>query len=209
MKVLLINGSPHQEGCTFTALMEVARVLQQEGAETEIFHLGKKPIEGCRACRTCRAEHTEFCVIADDVVNTLLPKVYEADAYILGSPVYFSGISGQMKSALDRVFSVGLSKMRNKLGASVVSCRRGGATSTFDQLNHYFTIAEVHIVASQYWNQVHGNTPEEVRQDLEGLQTMRTLGRNMAWLLKCVELARCNGLPEPARETRVATNFIR
>jgi multimeric flavodoxin WrbA len=208
MRALLINGSPHPAGCTFTALAEVEKELSAAGVETELFHIGARPISGCLGCRKCAPEDVDQCV-TDDVVNTLVPKVYAASAVVIGSPVYYSGMSGQLKSTLDRVFSVARPKLRHKLGASVMSCRRGGASSTFDQMNHYFTIAQMHIVSSQYWNQVHGNTPAEVRQDLEGLQTMRTLGKNMAWLLRCIEIAQQSGLEPPQLEPHLSTNFIR
>lgn len=206
MKTLLINGSPNAGGCTFTALSEVAKELGKQGVETEIFHIGKDPIIGCQACRACK--RTGWCIYKKDSVNTAIEKIKEADALIIGSPVYYSGVAGQMKSFLDRVFFAG-SGYANKLGAAVVSCRRGGSSSTFDQLNHYFTISKMHVVGSQYWNQVHGFTPEDVMQDLEGLQTMRTLAVNMAWLLKCIEAGREKGIEQPVYEHPVVTSFIR
>lgn len=209
MKVLLINGSPKANGCTYTALEEITKELSKENIEYEIFHIGKNIIRGCVDCRVCKKTGSGYCVFKDDVVNETIDKIKAADAVIVGSPVYYAGISGQVKSLLDRVFFAGAKDFANKLGASVVSCRRGGASSAFDQLNHYFSISKMPLVASQYWNQVHGNTVEEVIQDVEGLQTMRTLAKNMIWLLKCIEIADQNNLPRPTYEEWTPTNFIR
>lgn len=206
MKVLLINGSPHQKGCTYTALREVADTLEQEGVETEFLWIGARPAAGCVACGSCH--RTGRCFV-DDQVNQVVERLEELDGFVIGSPVYYAGPSGQLTAFLDRLFYTGGGRFRGKLGAAVVSCRRGGAAAAFDRLNKYFTICSMPVVSSQYWNQVHGNTPEEVRQDLEGLQTMRTLGRNMAWLLKCIDLGRANGIPMPPQEEQVATNFVR
>ena len=206
MKVLLINGSPHAKGCTYTALCEVAAVLEQEGVETEIFHVGTKPISGCLACGACLK--TERCVISD-TVNAFLDKAEQADGFVFGSPVHFASASGMLTSFMDRAFYGRGNLFAYKPAAAVMSCRRGGATATFEQLNKYFTISNMPIVSSQYWNMVHGNNPDEVRQDLEGLQTMRTLGLNMAWLLKSIQAGREAGLEKPEREAAVKTNFIR
>lgn len=206
MKVLLINGSPHKEGCTYTALKEVADILEKNGIETEFMHLGVKPVAGCIACGNC--QKTGKCFI-DDKVNELIAMLPELDGIVTGSPVYYAGACGQLTAFLDRVFFAGSGKFDGKLGAAVVSCRRGGASATFDQLNKYFTMNSMPVVASQYWNQVHGFTPDDVRQDLEGLQTMRTLGNNMAWLLKCIKLGRENGVDLPIKEETILTNFIR
>lgn len=206
MKVLLINGSPHEQGCTYTALSEVAGALQKHGIETDILSLGKKPVAGCIACGKCAASGK--CIF-DDKVNEVVGKLTEIDAIVIGSPVYYAAASGQITSFLDRLFYCGGRQMAGKLGAAVVSCRRGGASAAFDQLNKYFTISNMPVVSSGYWNQVHGNTPEEVKQDEEGLQTMRTLGENMAWLLKCIEAGREKGVPEPEYEAPLRTNFIR
>lgn len=208
MKVVLINGSPRAAGCTYTALEQTAKALTAEGVSTEIVHIGTKPVRGCAACFGCRKNGNGRCVFDDDVVNSMIEKVHEADAVILGSPVYFAGMSGQMKSMLDRVFFAGGGALANKLGASVVSCRRGGASAAFDQMNHYFTIARMHVVSSQYWNQVHGMTPDDVNEDAEGLQTLRTMAVNMAWLLKCIKAGRESGVPMPVYEAPVQTNFI-
>ncbi|MBQ7197529.1 MAG: flavodoxin family protein [Synergistaceae bacterium] len=210
MKVLLINGSPNEHGCTFTALSEVAGTLNKRGVETEIFWIGKKAIHGCIACWSCTK--LGKCVFDDDGVNALAARLDEFDGFVLGAPVYYAGVAGSMCSFLDRLFFSGDEsgeKFANKPGACVVSCRRGGASAAFDRINKYFTIRNMPIVSSQYWNQVHGNTPDEVKQDLEGLQTMRTLGENMAWLLKCIEAGKKAGVPAPEREEIVFTNFIR
>ena len=206
MKVLLINGSPREKGCTFTALSEVAMALQAENVETEIFHVGNKPIRGCIACGAC--SNSNRCIFDDDTVNTALDKAKEADAFVFGSPVHYAAASGLITSFLDRFFYAG-DGFQYKPGAAVVSCRRGGSTAAFEQLNKYFTIANMPVVSSQYWNMVHGNTPEEVKQDLEGMQTMRTLGKNMAWLLKCIQAGKEAGVKLPEKEPRAVTNFIR
>ena len=205
MKVLLVNGSPHVNGCTFTALNEVAETLKKHDIESEIFQIGTKPIAGCIACRKCR--EIGHCVF-NDKINEIGARLDEFDAIVLGSPVYFAGPSGQMCAFCDRLFFAYGSKMAGKLGAAVVSCRRGGATATFDRLNKYFGITNMQVVGSQYWNMVHGFTPDDVRKDKEGLQTMRTLGENMAWLLKCIELGRKNGIEKPQYEPIIFTHFI-
>lgn len=206
MKTLLINGSPNEYGCTYTALQEVAQTLQKHEIETEILYLGKKPVAGCVACGKCGAAGR--CVFQDQV-NQVLDQLDGIDAIVIGSPVYFASASGQLTAFLDRLFYSGGGRMAGKLGASVVSCRRGGASAAFDQLNKYFTICNMPVVSSQYWNQVHGFTPDDVRKDEEGLQTMRTLGENMAWLLKCIEAGRRSGVAAPVYEPRLHTHFIR
>lgn len=208
MKVLLINGSPRANGCTYTALYEVAKELEKENIETEIFHVGSKPIRGCMACGGCSRTDSGKCVFNDDTVNIALEKAKEADAFVFGSPVHYAGASGQITSFLDRFFYAG-DGFQYKPGAAVVSCRRGGSTAAFEQLNKYFTISNMPVVSSQYWNMVHGNTPEEVKKDLEGMQTMRTLGKNMAWLLKCIQAGKEAGITLPEKEPRAVTNFIR
>lgn len=205
MKVLLINGSPHEHGCTDTALCEVAGKLNEHGVETEFLYLGLKPMAGCTACGKCY--ESGRCVFRDQV-NEVLDKLDEYDGIVVGSPVYYAGPSGQLCAFLDRLFYSSRGRMAGKFGAAVVSCRRGGASSTFDRLNKYFTISNMPVVSSQYWNQVHGFTPEDVRKDLEGMQTMRTLGENMAWLLKSAEAGQMAGIAKPQYEPRVATNFI-
>ena len=206
MKVLLVNGSPHAKGCTYTALCEVAAALEKQGIETELFQIGTKPVSGCLGCGACIK--TGKCVV-DDVVNEFVEKAKAADGFVFGSPVHFANASGAITSFMDRAFYGKGAVYADKPAAAIMSCRRGGATATLDQLNKYFTISNMPIVSSQYWNMVHGNTPDEVRQDLEGLQTMRTLGINMAWLLKCIEAGKAAGIAMPEREAKVATNFIR
>ncbi|MDR2037898.1 MAG: flavodoxin family protein [Bacteroidales bacterium] len=207
MKVLLINGSPKRNGCTFTALSEVEKTLKEENIQTEIFHIGNKPIRGCFGCGKCR-DLPSRCVFDDDVVNVGLAKAENADGFIFGSPVYYASANGAVIAFLDRFFYAG-KYFAYKPGAAVVSARRGGTTAALDQLNKYFTISNMPVVPSQYWNMVHGNTPEEVEQDLEGLQIMRTLGRNMAWILKCIECGKKSGIVPKTEEPRMRTNFIR
>jgi multimeric flavodoxin WrbA len=206
MNVLLINGSPHKNGCTFTALSEVAGQLKTHDIETGIFHIGADPIRGCIACGKCA--QSGYCVFNDDPVNECLDLVRKADGLVVGSPVYYAAPNGALCAFLDRMFYRKSAAYAYKPAACVVNCRRGGATAAFDRLNKYFSINSMPIVTSQYWNQTHGTTPDEVRQDLEGMQTMRTLGNNMAWLLKCIENSR-GTIPYPVAEPRTATNFIR
>lgn len=206
MKVLLVNGSPHAKGCTYTALSEVASGLEKEGIDTEIFQVGAKPISGCLGCGAC--QKTGHCII-QDTVNEFLDQVEEADGFIFGSPVHFASASGMLTSFMDRAFYGRGNLFAYKPAAAVMSCRRGGATATFEQINKYFTISNMPIVGSQYWNMVHGNTPEEVKQDLEGLQTMRTLGLNMAWLMKSIQAGKEAGITLPQREAKINTNFVR
>ena len=201
MKVMLINGSPNKDGCTFTALSEVASALEKNGVGTEIFHIGTKPIRGCLGCLKCREPGK--CVFDDDVCNEMAAGILESDGLVVGSPVYYAGPNGALCALLDRVFYSNMGKFKHKPAACVVSLRRGGASAAFDRLNKYFTIAQMPVVTSQYWNSVHGQKPEDVRRDLEGLQVMRTLGNNMAWLLKCIEA----GNPPPDQEQRVFTSF--
>jgi multimeric flavodoxin WrbA len=211
MKIMLINGSPHEKGCTYTALMECAKTLNEGGIETETFWIGKKPVQGCVACGGCaRLGRCAF----NDIVNTFIEKAQAADGFIFGSPVYFSGMNGSLMSFMDRVFFSASAQnphpFRFKPVAAVVSARRAGTTSALDQMNKYFFHQQMPIATSRYWSMVHGNTPEEVKQDEEGLQIMRYLGRNMAWLLKLKEAGDKNGVALPGQEeTRLATNFIR
>ena len=206
MNVLLINGSPHKNGCTFTALSEVAAALNANGIETTMRHIGTAPIAGCIACGKCRS--TGLCVFANDPVNECIALLREADGLVVGSPIYYAGPNAALCALLDRVFFCKSAPYAFKPAAAVVSCRRGGASSGFDRLNKYFTISQMPIVSSRYWNMVHGNTPEETRQDKEGMQTMRILGNNMAWLLKCIEAGR-QSVPLPRKEETIYTNFIR
>lgn len=206
MKVLLINGSPHAQGCTYTALSVVADELQKNGVETEIVHVGHKDIRGCIGCYKCR--ELGRCVFDKDVVNELSQKFAEADGLVVGSPVYYAGMNGTLKSLLDRLFFSAPFPKRFKVGAAVVSARRMGTTSTLDDLNKYFLHGEMPIASGRYWNAVHGNTPKDVMRDEEGLQTMRYLGRNMAFLIRAIRAERERaGLPEEEPQ-RIATNFI-
>ena len=205
MKVLLVNGSLHEKGCTYTALCEVEKALNANGVETKIYWIGESQKTGCKGCWLCKKSGK--CVI-EDGVNEFVEKAGEFDGFVFGSPVYYASAAGAMLSFMDRVFYSGGKKLAYKPAASVVSCRRGGASTTFDVLNKYYTINNMPVVGSNYWNEVHGNKPEEVLQDEEGLQTMRILGNNMAWLLKCIELGKQAGLA-PERERKIMTNFIR
>ena len=207
MKVMLVNGSPHHHGCTYTALEEVAKVLNSQGIETEHFWVGTKPIMGCIGGGKCSVG--KRCWYTDDTVNAFLQKVADTDGFVFGTPIHFAGSSGAIKPFMDRAFCSKLGLYANKPAAAIVSCRRGGAQGGFEDLNRYFTIANMPVVSSEYWNEVHGNTPEEVVQDLEGMQVMRQLGRNMAWLLQCIEAGRKAGVAEPEHEPKVKTNFIR
>lgn len=204
MKVLLINGSPHEKGCTYTALSEVAGTLNEQGIQTQIYHIGNKPVRGCIACGACAK--LSRCVFDDDSANEILSLMREADGIVIGSPVYYAGPNGALCALLDRAFYAGGGSLSFKPAAAVVSARRSGTTATFDRLNKYFTITKMPIVSSQYWNGVHGFTPDDVRKDEEGLQTMRTLAHNMAWMLKNIESGKH---PLPYAEPRKSTNFIK
>ena len=205
MKVLLINGSPHEKGCTNTALSEVANTLNISGIDTEIVHIGNQDIRGCIGCYSCKEKGK--CVF-DDIVNKIAPKFEECDGLVIGSPVYYASANGTLISFLDRLFFSTHFDKTMKVGASVVSARRGGCSATFDQLNKYFTISQMPIVSSQYWNMVHGYTPDDVKKDEEGLQTMRTLGKNISFLIKAINLGKEQlGLPD--KEPFKRTNFIK
>lgn len=207
-KVLLINGSPNEHGCTYTALQEAADTLEKNGVATEILWLGQKPVQDCIACMGCK-RNGGTCVFRNDAVNDVIGRVDTFDALVVGSPVYSGGPNGRLTSFLDRLFfACPGEKWNGKLAAAVVSCRRGGASAAFDRLNKYFLINNMHVVGSQYWNQVHGFTPEDVRKDEEGMQTMRTLAGNMAWLLKSIEAGREAGIRLPEMEEHISTNFI-
>lgn len=204
MKVLLINGSPHEKGCTYTALSEVAGQLEKRGIETEIFWIGNQPIRGCIDCKTCWGKGQY--VFGDDSVNQCIEKIIQADGLVVGSPVYFGGIAGSLKCLLDRVFYDAKRLFFYKPAAAVVSCRRGGAGDTFNAINKYFTISSMPVVASQYWNSVHGDKPEEVLADKEGMQTLRLVADNMAWMLRCQKES---GIEPYEREVRVKTSFYK
>jgi len=211
MKVLLVNGSPHKDGCTYTALREAEKALNDEGIETEFFWIGNKPISGCIACNSCAM--TGCCCI-DDVVNEFRKLAADADGFLFGTPVYYASANGSMVSFMDRVFYVEAigndgKTFYMKPAAAVTSARRAGTTAAFDQMNKYFTIAQMPVVSSRYWNMVHGMEPADVLRDEEGLYIMRVLGRNMAYILKCLEAGVMAGVPLPKKEARVTTNFIR
>ena len=207
MKVMMINSSPHEHGCTDIALQECTKTLNSHGIETEIVWLGNSAIHGCIACGKCRKSGK--CVFDDDKVNRIAEQAESFDGFIIGSPVYYGGPSSQSCAFMDRLFYSAAGRLVNKPAACVVSCRRGGASAAYDRLNKYFEMCNMPVVTSQYWNQIHGNTPEEALQDAEGLQTMRTLGENMAWLLACIEAGKKAGVPMPAYEPKQRTNFIR
>ncbi len=206
MKVLLINGSPHQKGCTYTALAEVAKELEAQGVDSEIFWIGSAPVGGCIGCGGCAGKGA--CAFGGPV-NQAIELAKTADAIILGSPVHYASAAGSATGFFDRLFYAGGAALRFKPGAAGASARRAGTTATLDQLNKYFTINNMPLVGSQYWNMVHGSKPEDVLQDAEGMQTLRQLARNMAWLLKSIQAGRAAGLALPAQEERVRTNFIR
>jgi len=207
MKVLLLNGSPNAKGCTYTGLLEIANELNQKGIETEIIQIGKKPIIGCTACGGCR--QTQRCAFNEDGVNDFLDKVSGVDGVVFGTPVHYAGVSGAVKSFMDRAFFTNAALFRGKPGAIIASCRRGGASAALDGLHKYLAYAEMPIVSGRYWNMIHGNTPEQVAQDLEGMENLRFLGRNMAWLLRCIEAGVAAGIEMPEYETKTWTNFIR
>lgn len=205
MKVLLVNGSSRKNGCTNAALTEVARALREEGIETEFFFIGNEALPDCIACRKCR--ETGRCVF-NDVVNEFVDSARSADGFVFGSPVYYAHPSGRLLSFMDRAFYSGSAAFRFKPAAAVLSARRAGTTASMDVINKYFSISSMPIVSSTYWNQVYGAQPEQVSEDREGLMTMYNIGKNMAWLLKCLELGRAHGLPCPQNE-KILTNFIK
>lgn len=205
-KILFINGSPNENGCVSTAMDEVIHLLNENGIETEKLWLGKKAMPDCMACMKC--QETGKCVFQDQV-NEIGLRIDEFDGIVVGSPVYYGGPNGRLTSFLDRLFfSVPDDKFNGKFGAAIVSCRRGGASAAFERLNQYFLMENMHVVSSQYWNQVHGFSAEDVKKDEEGLQTMRTLARNIVWLLTSIEKAQNAGLCAPQHETKTFTNFI-
>ena len=204
MHVLMINTSPHRQGCTNRALLEIASTLEKQGISSEILWIGTEALHGCIDCGYC-FNHGR-CVFGDDKVNEAAEKAIASDALILGAPVHYASIAGSGSAFLDRLFRVISRQMALKPGASVVSCGRGGASASFDQLNKYFTISGMPVVSSTYWNSVHGNTVEEVEQDLEGLQVMRNLGSSLAWLLASIE---AGNVQRPRLEREHYTNFIR
>lgn len=209
MKVLLVNGSPHKDGCTNMDLSIVSETLNKEGIDTEIFHIGVKPISGCIACRKCAT--LKKCVI-EDCVNEFIEKAKTADGFVFGSPVYYASMNGAMSAFMDRAFYAGSNNagmFRLKPAASVVNARRGGNTATFDQMNRYFEICEMPVISSVYWNMTHGFTPEDVSKDLEGINTLKVLGKNMAYILKCKEAGEKAGIVMPEAPEPIRTHFIR
>ena len=206
MKVLMLNGSSKPNGNTYTALQEIGQQLTQEGSEYEIFQMGAEPVRDCIGCGGCSEKG---CVFQDDKVNEFIAKAKEADGFVFGTPVYYAHPSGRIQSFLDRVFYSSSRAFAFKPGACVAVARRGGTSASFDVLNKYFGISQMPVVGSTYWNSVHGRTPGEASQDAEGLQTMRNLAKNMAWMLKCFALGRKNGVSLPDTETGIRTNFIR
>ncbi len=211
MKVLLFNGSPHKNGCTYTALEEISKTLKQEGIDSEIYQIGIEPISACRACYAC--SKTGRCVI-NDKVNDFIDYAKDFDGFIFGSPVHYGSACGGITAFLDRAFFTAFQSGRgdvflHKPGAAIVSARRAGTTAALDQLNKYFAITQMPMISGRYWNMVHGATAEQVLEDKEGLQNMRILARNMAWHLKCLEAGKNAGVPMPKTEETVFTNFIR
>ena len=207
MKVLLINGSPHEAGCTHAALAEAARVLRGEGIETELIHGAAQPVRGCVGCGGCAGPHR--CVYDDDAVNRCIEALAAADGLIVGSPVYYASPNGALLCLLDRLFYAGGCHAAHKPAAAIVSARRAGTTASLEVLNKYFAFAQMPLVSSTYWPMVHGNSPQEVQQDLEGLEIMGNLARNMAWLLKCIEQGKAVGILPPQAQRHHTTNFIR
>lgn len=209
LKVLLVNGSPHKDGCVHTALSEIATTLKAEGVESDIFWVGNQPVAGCIGCGACVGKRRCF---RDDKVNEFVKIMDEYDGFVFGTPVHYAAASGAMTSFLNRVFMIDEyngDHFAGKPAAAGATCRRNGATAALDQMNKYMADCNMPIVPSQYWNVVHGNTPDEIRRDIEGLQTMRTLAKNMAWLLKCIATGREHGIEFPAHEQHTMTNFIR
>lgn len=210
MKVMLVNGSPHERGCTYTALRELADTLESEGLGTYIYHIGAEGVKPCTGCRACYA--LRRCA-TDDRVNEFVDMMAGYDALVLGSPVHYGSASGAIVPFMDRAFySAFIGRrdvFRHKPGIAVACARRAGTTATLDQLNKYFQISEMPIISGRYWNMVHGATPDEVRLDAEGMQNMRILARNLAWQLRCREAAEQQGITAPSREKAVFTNFIR
>lgn len=208
MNVLLVNGSPRPKGCTYTALCEVQKELEAAGIGTELVQIGRDSVHGCIACGRCFKARRGRCEAFDDIANVILEKMEQSDGLVIGSPVHYASAAGALTAVLDRVFYAGHCFAR-KPGACIAVARRAGTTAALDQLNKYFLISEMPLVASQYWNMAHGAAPEEVRLDEEGMQVMRVLGRNMAWLMRSIEAGQAAGVPVPEREARKWTNFIR
>ena len=207
MKVLLFNGSQRTNGCTFTALSEIANVLNAQGIETEILQIGNNSVQDCIGCNGCADKGK--CVFSNDCVNEWIEKAKSADGFVFGTPVYYAHPSGRILSAMDRLFYAGGNAFEHKPAAVIASARRAGTTATLDTISKYLGIAEMPVISSTYWNMVHGNTPEQIKQDLEGMQTMRNIGVNMAWILKCIEAGKQSGINVPQTDKSAWTNFIR
>ncbi|WP_333804932.1 flavodoxin family protein [Sulfurospirillum sp.] len=208
MKVLLVNGSSNKKGSTFNALSMVEKSLKTEGIESEVIQVGNTPIRDCSGCMGCYTQTPGLCVFKDDMINDIIYKAEKSDGFIFGSPVYYAHPTGRILSLLDRLFFAGRHAFAYKPGSAVVVARRSGTTSSFDVLNKYFTINNMPIVSSQYWNNIYAKHPEDLEYDLEGQQTLSLLGKNMAWLLKCIEIGKNNGVNIPQNESRIFTNFI-
>ena len=211
LKVVLINGSPHPKGSTWRSMVEISKVLHEEGIIVEWIHVGNRPVRGCMGCNECKQSGIGRCIYGDDVVNVAIARMEQADGLVIGSPVHFAGASGALTSFLDRMFYAADAKntFYGKPGASIVCCRRGGATAALEQLNKYFTIYNMPIVSSYYWNMVHGNDDKEVVLDEEGMFVMHQLGKNMAWMLKSLQAAKEQGITFPYADQEVRMNFIR
>ncbi len=209
MKVLLINGSPNKERCTYTALREVADALEAEGVDCEFAWVGRDAVRGCLGCGACSRKGEGRCVFNDDVANGIIEQAKAADGIVVGTPVFYAGANGALLALLDRVFMAAASELKFKPAAAIASARRAGTTPAIDQVNKYFQFNCMPLVSSNYWPMVHGSCAEDVERDEEGLQIMRTLGRNMAWMLKSIEAARAEGIEAPTLEPKVKTNFIR
>ena len=206
MKVILVNGSPHNDGCTNLALQEIKNILEANNIETELIWLGNKAISGCIGCNKCLNDNNQ-CFVQDNV-NEFIGKIEKVDGFIFGTPVHFASVSGIIKPFMDRVFYGRGKLFAGKAFAGIVSCRRGGATAAFDEINKYALMSNMYVVGSSYWNQIHGTKKEEAMNDLEGLQTMRNIGENMSHLLKCLELGKKNGITRKQYEKPIKTNFI-
>lgn len=207
MKVLLINGSPKDDGCTFTALSALEIMLKQEGLETEIYQVGNQAVHGCADCLSCL--ETGYCAYEDDSANEIIAKIQEADGLIIGSPVYFAAVNGALNALLDRVFYAAGSTFAHKPAAAIASARRAGTSTTIDQLNKYFAVSQTPIVTSTYWNNIHGRRSGQITQDQEGLQTLMNLARNMAWMLRCIEAGKEKGIMPPTAISGARTDFYK
>lgn len=205
MKVLLFNGSPKAKGCTFTALSKMAEILNEQGIQTEIIQTGNGPVRDCIGCGGCAGK----CVFADDKVNEWIEKAKEADGFVFGTPVYYAHPSGRILSVMDRLFYAGGNSFAHKPAAVIASARRAGTTASLDAISKHLSMSQMPIITSTYWNMVHGNSPEEVVQDLEGMQTITNLAMNMAWILKCIGAGAKAGICVPETKKTVRTNFIR